>query len=321
MMTSPLPDAAWSDFAVLLATFNGERHLPQQLESLLAQRAVRWTLYWRDDGSTDRTVEMLESFAAATGRVRRVSKPSGRLGPGQSFMALLRAVEGDGLVAFCDQDDVWLPDKLARAAEALSLTSTDQAAIYCGRQTLVDADLTVLGLSPMPQKPPSFANALVQNVVTGCTLVLNAPARRLALSTPFPAGSMHDWWCYLIVSGSGGTVMFDPEPAMLYRQHQQNVVGASRALTRAWRAALRGPRPFLKLLAQHVEALQAAPLTPDARTRVDALRGIEARNPFRRLASLRKAGVFRQSFGEEVVLHLWIALYRTKRSTSPARYM
>ena len=180
--------------AILLATYQGERYLAAQLESLAGQRHGAWQLLWRDDGSTDRTVALLNDFAAARppGAVRHVETPAERLGAMGSFMALLAAAPDDAPAAFCDQDDVWLPDKLERALAALAAVPPGRPALYCARQRIVAEDLLELGLSPALRRPPGFRNALVQNIATGCTLVLNPAARRLVLSVPPPAGSMHD---------------------------------------------------------------------------------------------------------------------------------
>lgn len=306
------------EVTILLATYQGERHLPAQLDSIAAQRGVEWNLLWRDDGSTDGTVALLEAFAASTGRAYRLNAPSGRLGPAGSFMALLRAAGEAEFAAFCDQDDVWLPDKLARATAWLRARPRTEPAAYCARQRLVDAGLAPIGLSALPRRPPGFANALVQNIATGCTMVLNAAARRLAAATPLPRDSMHDWWGYLLVTGCGGRLLVDPEPAVLYRQHGGNAIGAPGTAVRAWRAALRGPAPFHHLLRQHLDALRSAPLTAEALACTEALRGLGASDPVRRLVALRRAGVYRQDAAETALLHVWAALGRMDRALAEA---
>ena len=302
--------------SILLATYAGERYLPEQLDSLARQRAVDWRLLWRDDGSPDESVNVMERFAASQpGRVVRVIEPSGRIGAARGFLALLAAASDEPgvLHAFCDQDDVWLPDKLSRAAAAIGNHPPEVPVLYCARQRLVGPDLAPRGLSALPRHQPGFANALVQNIATGCTVVLNAAARRLVLSVPAPlsAGSMHDWWCYLLVTGCGGRFAFDPEPVVLYRQHGTNAIGATAALPlRALGALRRGANAFLATLAGHLHALEAAPLTPQARATVAMLRdGLRERGARRRLARLREAGLYRQGLSEGLLLRLWVALH------------
>ncbi|TCH99672.1 glycosyltransferase [Roseococcus sp. SYP-B2431] len=292
---------------VLLATWNGAAHLGEQLASLAAQEGVEWSLLWRDDGSTDATVAILERFAEAhPGRVARLARPEGRLGAGASFLALLAAAPEGGLYAFMDQDDVWLPGKLARAAAQLG----EEPMAVCTRLRLASSALAPLGLSPLPSRPPVFATLLAHNVAAGCTLVLNGAARRLALSAPLPEGGHHDWWCALLVTGCGGRLVFDPEPSLLYRQHGGNLVGGASGLRqRAGRALGRGAAGFLAPLSQHLEALRAAPLTDPARQVLAALEGLRAASPFRRLAALRRAGLAHHARGANWLLRLWVALH------------
>jgi hypothetical protein len=99
--------------------------------------------------------------------------------------------------------------------------------MYCSRLLLVDDALRPIGRSPLPRRGPAFENALVENIATGCTIVLNAAARQLLLrSLPADGVRMHDWWAYLTLSAFG-RVVYDPEPRILYRQHGGNVVGAA----------------------------------------------------------------------------------------------
>src|SRR5450756_721829 len=133
--------------AILLSTFNGEAFLHEQLTSILCQTQNDWVLYWRDDGSTDATVSIMEDFTreAGQGRCVRMDSDGRHLGVTESFMSLLRkvatALVPDDVVAFADQDDVWLPEKLARGMEALMATPRVRSTLYCARQMLVDADL------------------------------------------------------------------------------------------------------------------------------------------------------------------------------------
>ncbi|WP_372616773.1 glycosyltransferase [Falsiroseomonas sp.] len=298
---------------VLLSVLDGADYLPTQLESLERQVDQRWMLLWRDDGSRDGSVRILEEFAArmAPGRVRRVAHAARRLGIAASFLALLRAAPADAACyAFCDQDDVWLPDKIGRAAAALGAVPAERPALYCARQVMVDRGLRRLGLSPDAKRGPGLANALVQNIATGCTTVLNAAARRHVLSGTPPPPTLHDWWAYLVVTATGGQVIFDPQPEILYRQHGANAVGGNVSkLARAMRALRRGPGAFLDTMAANIDALSACPgLTPEARRTLDALGALRTGSFVARLRTLRRTGLCRQGFREDVLLRLWFTL-------------
>lgn len=216
---------------ILLATYRGERFLDEQLASIAAQTHPVWSLLISDDASNDRTLAICHAFAA------RHPKHSVRVvaGPGQrstaNFLHLMHTVEGfaeSDLFAFCDQDDVWLPEKLARAVASLQTAPLrgQQAALYCARTRLVDHRLKPLGTSPLPPRPLGFGNALLQNVASGNTMVFNAPLLRLLRCIDPAHAVLHDWTAYQAVTGCGGWMHFDPEPCLLYRQHDHNLIGS-----------------------------------------------------------------------------------------------
>ena len=300
--------------AILLSTFNGERFLPAQLESLLAQTFEEWTLYWRDDGSTDKTVAVVEAFAriAGQGRCVQLQCTSTRLHPAASYLTLLGAVQNlladTDMVAFADQDDVWLPNKLARGVTALRSLDTEVPALYCARQMLVDEALNPIGLSRKITPSPGFPAALIQNVTTGCTLVLNRRAvAMLANSTP-PAASLHDWWCYLVITAGGGSLITDDEATVLYRQHPANLIGAVNSMPRRALAALRRGRAiYMEVLRQHLAALLAQPhlLTPATRAQVETIDRALKGSLLRRLAALFMPGLRRQTAPEMAGFWIW----------------
>lgn len=300
------------EVAILLSVYDGDRFIDQQLDSIAEQRGVRWSLTWRDDGSDPRRscTARLEAFRARfPTQVFAAESPVGRMGVGASYMALLEQAPDAAYVAFADQDDVWLPDKLSRAVSRLE--GLEGPALYCGRQSLVDARLGPLGLSNVPLRPLGFANALVQNVATGCTMVLNRAAHDAVRAIPAPEGALHDWWSYLVVAGIGGHLVYDAEPFILYRQHDRNAVGSSGGtIARAIRAMRRGPGPFLESLDRHLRQLLAYRdrLTPANRKTLDALWAARVAPLPRRAWAVMRTGVYRQGTGEDLVLRAWLML-------------
>ncbi len=302
---------------ILLSTFNGAAFLPEQLASFLEQTHRHWVLLWRDDGSTDGSVAIVEQFSqtGGAGRCLRLAAPAQPLGACESFLTLLRAaLPGLGprdAIAFADQDDVWLPEKLARGVAALAALSPERPALLCARQILVDAGLRRRGESPRLSRPPGFPAALTQNIATGCTIVLNGAAAALVAGSRAPGGTLHDWWCYLVVAGAGGVVQMDDTPLVLYRQHGGNAVGAPRSmLGRAVGAWRRGPAAFMRLLRAHLDALADQPglLTEAARRDVACLRAGLGQGTLHRLAALRLPGLRRQTALETLVFRLWFLL-------------
>ena len=302
---------------ILLSTYNGAAYLHEQLQSLSAQTHTDWIVYWRDDGSGDGTVGIMSEFAAAVGdhRFVRVPEPAGRLWPTASFIALLQAavpvMGAADCVAFADQDDVWLPDKLARAVKALASADVKAPTLYCARLAVVDANLRLSRATTITQRGSGFPAALTQNIATGCTVMLNGSAAKLIASSVLPPGTFHDWWSYLLVTAAGGRVLVDETVVALYRQHGRNVVGAPASQPQRAAAALRrGPVAFMNMLREHVQALVSRPdLVTGHNYQVlmqihDALQG----NVLKKVTALRLPGLRRQGWLETLLFRIWFLI-------------
>ena len=255
---------------VLMSTYQGEPYVVEQLASILSQLPAGGTILVRDDGSSDGTVSAIERLGD-----RRVRVERGRnVGFGTSFLMLLVAAPDDAdLVMFSDQDDLWLPGKIERAARAL-LALRDRPALYGSAQMLADQTLQPLHVTRRWPNPPSFRGALAENMITGCTAALNAPAVRLLKRAGVPDGvHFHDWWMYLVVSAFG-RVIFDPEPTLLYRQHGANQIGHGKGSLGRWlhMARFLGRNDWVGILLAQVHALwrhYGSDLEPSARALIE----------------------------------------------------
>jgi glycosyltransferase involved in cell wall biosynthesis len=297
---------------ILLALYNGAARLREQLDSLADQTHGAWSLVVSDDGSTDDGAEVLRRFAADHPDRAITLIPGPRMGFAQNFLHLLRAADAEAdFVSFCDQDDVWMTDKTARAVAALKTVGAEVPALYCGRTLHCDEALRPLRPSPLFTRPPSFRNALVQNIGGGNTIVLNRAAFRMlaAASTRVEAVVSHDWWMYQLVSGSGGIVIYDREPGLLYRQHDGNAVGANGTAKTAAQRFLRVMQGrFRDWNDQNVAALSANEdlLTPESRDILAAFRQARRAPLPRRLRMMRALGLHRQTLRDN--LALWFAV-------------
>jgi glycosyltransferase involved in cell wall biosynthesis len=298
--------------AVLLSTYNGEAFLAAQLDSLLAQEGVDVDVFARDDGSTDGTVAILARYAAHWPGLASVTAGP-NLGPAASFLAVLAgAPEGFDFYAFCDQDDVWLPAKLARAAERLGEVGPARPGLYCSSVMCVDEALRPIGERRI-DGDANFQHLLFENVAFGNTVVLNAAARALIVARPPTRGAvMHDWWCALAVSAFG-TIVQDRWAGVLYRQHRGNAVGSStnRLAEFAGRLAdlARNPRRFYRIHAQAEEfqRLWGADLPRTGRAMLAALVG-SRRTLWRRLGFAALGPVVRGRWVDTVAVRVLIAL-------------
>ncbi|WP_435606588.1 glycosyltransferase family 2 protein [Pseudomonas knackmussii] len=229
---APSTQRSQTSVAILLSTFQGEDFLVEQLESIRVQTHENWVIYASDDGSSDSTRAILQRYATQLGAERLIIFDGPRRGFAANFLSLIRKSPDDaGFFAFCDQDDLWAPDKLERALGWASQAPSDVPALYCSRTQLVDREGVHIGLSPLFDKRPSFANALVQSLAGGNTMVFNGAAKRLLAMTPRDSNIIaHDWWAYILVSGCGGRVFYDPSPHTGYRQHGKNLIGSNSSL-------------------------------------------------------------------------------------------
>lgn len=284
--------------AILLATFNGERYIQEQLDSIARQTHRHWTLHVSDDGSTDATPDILARFQKQHGTEKVFLHNGPRNGFAQNFFSLVRNpnIQAD-FFAFCDQDDIWFEDKLAKAVAQLKRHK--QAATYCSRTRLINQHGSPIGYSPHFKRAPSFRNALVQSLAGANTMLLNTQARALLARTPLNAPIVsHDWLCYLLVSGSGGKVIYDPEPSLYYRQHDDNLIGSNSTwgdrLVRAKRM-LKGT--FQQWNRENIITLRYCEdeLTKRNRQTLALFERSRQTNLPKRLCLLLKSGVYRQT--------------------------
>jgi glycosyltransferase involved in cell wall biosynthesis len=225
--SGPISDAPL--VAILLCTYNGGRFLAEQLDSLEDQTHQNWVVIASDDGSTDQTLEILQQYQAKW--------PAGKLtirsGPQKGFCQNFLSLACDSNIkakyyAFCDQDDVWLPEKLSAALKNIIFNQdSDIPYLYCGRTKYVTEKMKPCGISPLFVFPPSFRNALVQSIAGGNTMVFNLAAKLLIEKVGVVDVPSHDWWLYQLITGVEGEVFYDLVPYLLYRQHEFALVGGN----------------------------------------------------------------------------------------------
>lgn len=293
--------------AVMMATFNGERFLSQQIDSLESQTVPRVDLWVSDDGSEDGTGFLLEKALTSwkKGYIEIVSGP--KKGFVENFRSLITnpRIEAD-YYAFCDQDDIWDPDKLAVAVEWLSTQPEGTPALYCSRTRSISETGKTIGLSPLFTKKPSFKNAIVQSIAGANTMVMNRVARNIvAKASARTSFVSHDWWCYLLISGAGGRIYYSPNAKISYRQHSQNLVGENRSLRARFNRLVRLVRGgYLDWNSRNIESLFKCQdlLSDEASDTIRLVCNCRTTSLFRRVEALFRSGIYRQSFVDQVAL-------------------
>ena len=219
---------------VLLASYNGEKYIAEQIDSILNQTFQDFRLLIRDDGSTDSTPAIIEEYARKyPGKIEVVHDNKGGGNFCRNFFALLEHARAD-YVMFCDQDDVWLPRKLEIMLESMKQTeheNPDKAVlVFCGKD-IVDENLqSIDGLSGIniQSERYSLRQLLIVNCISGCTEMLNGELCR-KLGGYSEAIDFHDWWVGLCAA-SVGVIRQVPEALVKYRQHSNNVVGTGQEI-------------------------------------------------------------------------------------------
>lgn len=283
---------------ILMGVHQGEAFLPTQLQSLKDQTDTDWCLIASDDSQDAASRSILAVFAKETAQDTKIVDGP-KAGFSANYMHLMRQVQ-PGFTAMADQDDLWLPNKLARARAALQDVPKDTPALYCARVQPWDGAQSIGAPFPPLARAPGFANALIENVATGNTILLNPAATALAKDMAARTDQVfaHDWWLYLLISGAGGTVLHDDgPPVVLYRQHDANVVGAGRGLRAQFqrkRAVLKGA--FAQRLGLNIAALDAARdrLTPENAHLLDGFKAARSRQGPARAWAMKRLGLYRQ---------------------------
>ena len=298
---------------ILLSTHNGSIFLREQLDSLYQQTYPNVRILVRDDGSIDSTRNLLEEEHVKD-RITLLPGHS-NLGVAPSFFELLKNAVANKAeyVAFCDQDDVWDPEKVARAALRLAAVPSDHPAMYCSRVEIVDERLAHIGYT-MPPKKIGFGNALVECVTTGCTIVLNRAAVRLLGKNLPISGVMHDWWCYLVVS-CFGEIIYDSTATLKYRQHGNNAIGlAGNKYTQFFRRCRRffgGCGGHLRMSTQAACFLSIFKDRVPVSNRQVLVDFIAAKSSwYRRLQLALSSDIWRQKWSDNLLLRLLILINR-----------
>jgi len=284
---------------ILLSTYNGEKYLRKQLDSFAAlSNFDRIKVLIRDDGSRDGTRFILKEYRERYGFEVIYGE---NVGLNESMYRLFCAADMNcDYFSYADQDDVWLPDKLLRAEDALKEFPSDLPALYSARSTLTDGELNPIGATVYPRRAPVFYNAMIQNVAPGHSQVYNRALLSLLRAYYSPRTYVIDHWAWLTATAFGKTVL-DRAETTLYRQHGKNVIGygATRLTTL---------RNRFRQVYRDIPRRHAAQLTDFVRHHGDALpapflkeaeRFLTAQNHFfPRLGYALRTKVFRQGIFE-----------------------
>jgi len=211
---------------ILLSTYNGEKFLIEQIDSLLSQ-SVPVRIFVRDDGSSDSTLEILKQYEAE-GKIELVAGEN--FGVAKSFFWLLQNASPSDYYAFCDQDDVWDTDKIEVALQKLQAMDNDKPLLYMGTTRHVDSELNPLPKKKVRKRKLTFGTSLIESAAVGCTFIFNHALVSLVQQQEPQDFYIHDWFLHKIAAGCG-EIIFDDNPHINYRQHGDNVIGGRKSFS------------------------------------------------------------------------------------------
>lgn len=301
--------------AILLATYNGEKYISEQIDSILEQTDKDWMLYIHDDGSKDRTVDILEKYVKQYPEQIAIVEGASTGGAKQNFFYLFSQVEAPYYMC-CDQDDVWLPEKIEVTKKEMTHLEKGDEQLPCLVFTelkVVDESLNIIS-DKMSQyqgldcNKLSLNRALIQNVVTGCTMMVNRVLRdELMKVTDYTDVLMHDWWAMLVATRFG-KVSFVETATILYRQHGNNGVGAqnSNSLLYMLKRMLQGDDIKRSLLNTRKQAVYFAQIYYETK---DELIGkyaqLENKGKVARILFYQKNDVKKSTWSKNLGLFMW----------------
>ena len=307
--------------SILMTTYNGEQYLAQQVESVLAQNADDFVLYIQDDCSTDSTWDILQDFARREPKKIIISQTAKNTGGAKyNFYGLMSRVR-DNYLMLCDQDDVWLPDKIEKT---LTKMHEMEARYGANMPLLVHTDLIVVD-AYLQEISPSFKAAmnanydrtrmqdqLIQNTLTGCTSMYNRFLAELILPQEPCNMVMHDWWLILVASAFGHIGHIEDQ-TVLYRQHDNNEIGAKdvRTLRYMW-SRLLNPRQLREAIAgTYAQAesfldMYKDKLTIEQNTLVKEYCRIPSKNKAGRWLAVLRLGTFKNGITRNIAYFLFL---------------
>ena len=302
---------------ILLSTCNGEKFLSAQIDSLLYQTYSDWRLIIRDDLSSDGTMSLINKYKSKyPDKIYVQDNQSVKKSVIGSFESLLEASTAR-YVAFCDQDDVWTPDKLLLQVEKMrqleAIHGDSMPMLVHTDLSVVDDQLELINESFWkyqhlnPDKMSSLPRLLVQNCVTGCTVLINRPL--IALALPFPDGViMHDWWMALIAASEG--IVCDMKTSTVkYRQHDNNDTGARQwdleyVIRRIWQGRESQLLSLIKTQIQAEALISIGVLSDVNRPIVEKYISLYSKNWFIRRIEIFRMGFFKYGVIRNIALFL-----------------
>ena len=301
--------------AVILSTYNGKKFVSEQIRTIMSQ-SEPVDLYIRDDGSEDGTKELLNVISQGYAGRKVYLEFGDHVGIVDSYLSLIYSISSNyQFVAFSDQDDLWKPEKLQIGILKLESVGSSKPAIYGSNVIISDAHGYPKN-TESSHKFPSFVGSLVENIIIGCTLIMNNKALEV-VQRYRPNNSrniiMHDWWIYSLISYLGGQIVFDRKAYIYYRQHEKNAVGVKTGLRKSYARLKRFRATQYRDLFKQAEELSHVPTAVEEfREELRVFMSLSNEDDLiSRLSTLIRLGIRMQTISDTILLYLKFCALRS----------
>ncbi len=302
--------------AIILAYYDGAKYLDLLLESIFNQTYDDFKIFIFDDNSpVPLTKDKLQLTKYEKSKIK-IHNRKKNLGFSNNFLNGLSMIDSKfSFYSFCDQDDIWDIDKLKRGIAALKSLPIDKPALY-GTKTLHinEAGKNIIGKSINIKKELSFQNALLQNFAGGNTMLFNFAAKELIISSMRNIKPVsHDWWVYIMVAGNGGNILYDKKPSLLYRQHNNNLMGSNKTfIGKLIRLIKLFDNTFKNYIRSNLESLNENLdlLTEENLIVFNYFCRARRSNLFLRIFFYLKSGVYRQNISGHIMFFILVVFNR-----------
>ncbi len=301
--------------AIIVAFYNGNKYIEEQLKSIFEQTHKNIKVFIFDDNSKISLKKNIVNLYNKNNVEISIIKREKNIGYAKNFLHGLKELnENFDFYAFCDQDDIWERNKIEIGLQSCQMKNNNKPKLYFSRTAYYNFNCSrEIGESKLHKKPPTFKNALVQNIAGGNTIIMNKKGRDILCNTLISKEySAHDWWCYQVISGADGEIIFSNEKTVKYRQHKDNIVGFNRSFKEKFkRLNYFFSGKYKKWCDINIKNLY---LNKDyiSEKNLETLnffsKALGSNTIFEKIIYFKKSGVYRQSIVENIILIIGILL-------------
>ena len=299
--------------AIILGFYNDKKYINAQVQSIFEQTHKNIKLFIFDDNSTFKLTKSFLKLTPENKKKLSIIRRKKNIGSAKNFLFALKEIKDDfAYYGFSDQDDIWEKDKIKISIDAINKKGNAKPILFSSRTEYFNEDCTKkIGESSVFKKKPTFANSLIQNFLGGNTILMNKKAQELIVSSlNSDKYTVHDWYCYQLISGAGGEVIFSLEKTLKYRQHEKNLIGRNdrksdkfRRLKEFFSGSFKN---WIDINLSNIENNKSLIESNNLEILENFKKCRNSKNPLKRIIFYRKSGVFRQSLLENLIFFIGI---------------